>query len=500
MGNCDVKVTVICLVFNHEKYLEKCLCGFAEQKTAFPFEVIVHDDASTDGSVDIIKEYCRKYPDIFVPILEETNQYSKGIRVSKGIIDNAKSDYIAFCEGDDYWCDPNKLQKQYDYMQEHRECSMCVHNTIVHDLSGKEPDTRFWTDDSTLFESGYMSVRQIFDSWTVHTSSYFIRNSYEIKPEWATSYFLGDYVYLTVARAHGMIGVLRDAMSVYNSNNPEGLTARNINSTGFIKKLRERGEYLSDYLSHFPDVDDEIKTVATNRMNAIDEYTAAREFMYQMQATASDSTKTDLDKFEWLVNMLNSELIHKYCTNPSQGTETVMSGEVVRILFNLVGEFAGSLRSLGATIHFSFVSWLVRMYRTADFPKELILAVSAAPENSAGWGANVKGDPEHRKAVVLQYASESNLTGEQVNELNSLKSSVKDCVENGNYKQALEEVLKGLDISDLSKELIYYKALILNRLGDRDACLDEVGIYTLFYGLDENIKAVYNASLKVSGA
>lgn len=118
-------VTVRCLVYNHEPYLRQCLDGFVMQKTNFAFEAIVHDDASTDNSVAIIREYAEKYPDIIKPIYETENQYRKG--TIGQIMDNAvspSSKYIAMCEGDDYWTDPLKLQKQVDYMERHPKCGL----------------------------------------------------------------------------------------------------------------------------------------------------------------------------------------------------------------------------------------------------------------------------------------------------------------------------------------------------------------------------------------
>lgn len=115
----DVKlimVSIRCTVYNHEPYLRDCLEGFIMQKTNFRIEAIVHDDASTDGSATIIKEYAEKYPDIIKPIYEVENQYSKHNGSLERIMNEAcKGKYIAFCEGDDYWIDPLKLQKQVDF-------------------------------------------------------------------------------------------------------------------------------------------------------------------------------------------------------------------------------------------------------------------------------------------------------------------------------------------------------------------------------------------------
>ena len=116
--NNEITVTIRCIVFNHEPYLRQCLDGFIEQKTNFKFEVWVHDDASTDGSAAIIKEYAEKYPDIIKPYFEKENQYSKHDGSFQRITYSPKylrGKYIALCEGDDYWIDSSKLQKQVDF-------------------------------------------------------------------------------------------------------------------------------------------------------------------------------------------------------------------------------------------------------------------------------------------------------------------------------------------------------------------------------------------------
>lgn len=115
-------VTIRCLVYNHEPYLRQCLDGFVMQKTNFPFEAIVHDDASTDRSAEIIREYAEKYPDIIKPIFETENQYSKRDgSIGRIMREHTKGKYVAICEGDDYWIDPYKLQKQVEFLEKHAE-------------------------------------------------------------------------------------------------------------------------------------------------------------------------------------------------------------------------------------------------------------------------------------------------------------------------------------------------------------------------------------------
>lgn len=122
MKDKEVVVSICCITYNHEPYIRQCLDGFMMQKTTFPFEVLIHDDASTDGTADIIREYEIKYPDIVKPIYQKENQYSKGIAISRTYnYPRAKGKYIALCEGDDYWIDPLKLQKQVDFLETHSE-------------------------------------------------------------------------------------------------------------------------------------------------------------------------------------------------------------------------------------------------------------------------------------------------------------------------------------------------------------------------------------------
>ena len=124
----QVIVSISCITYNHAPYIRQCLDGFLMQQTNFAYEVLIHDDASTDGTTEIIKEYETKYPDIIKPIYEDENQWVKGRRGSAVFnFPRARGKYIALCEGDDYWTDPMKLQKQVDYLDAHRDLAMCSH-------------------------------------------------------------------------------------------------------------------------------------------------------------------------------------------------------------------------------------------------------------------------------------------------------------------------------------------------------------------------------------
>jgi glycosyltransferase involved in cell wall biosynthesis len=121
-------VSISCITYNHEPYIEDALEGFLIQKTDFPFEVLVHDDASTDKTAEIVWEYAARYPNIIKPIYQTENQYSQGIKISINYqYPRAKGKYIAICEGDDYWIDPEKLHIQVEFLEENQDYGM-VHS------------------------------------------------------------------------------------------------------------------------------------------------------------------------------------------------------------------------------------------------------------------------------------------------------------------------------------------------------------------------------------
>lgn len=124
-------VSVCCITFNHENYIMEALDSFLMQETDFSFEIIVHDDASTDNTTNIIKKYEKRFPNIIKPIYQVENQYKKNIRIMASFpIRKAKGEYLAFCEGDDYWNDKEKLKIQY-YGLINSDCEASCHPSIV---------------------------------------------------------------------------------------------------------------------------------------------------------------------------------------------------------------------------------------------------------------------------------------------------------------------------------------------------------------------------------
>lgn len=178
----DIKVTVCCITYNQEKYIEKALSSLVMQKTNFKYEILVHDDASTDRTPEIIKEFEKRYPELVRPIFQKENQYSKGISITREILHPlTRGKYVAACEGDDYWVDENKLQIQYDIMEENPDISMCVHKVQCVNEDGTlnekiHPQKKYEvTGTGIINQEQYADLLLLKGGYPFHTSSFFRR-------------------------------------------------------------------------------------------------------------------------------------------------------------------------------------------------------------------------------------------------------------------------------------------------------------------------------------
>ena len=183
-------VSICCLTYNHEPYIKECIEGFLMQKTNFSFEVLIHDDASIDNTANIIRSYEKKYPDIIKPIYQTENQFSKGVRVTLVFqFPRAQGKYIALCEGDDYWIDPYKLQKQVDFLESNPEIVMTFGNAYIIDHTGN------YRKQGLYFNEAYPKIYtpEMVIGLGMPTLTIVFRNSNLIFPEWFFKTMSGDF-------------------------------------------------------------------------------------------------------------------------------------------------------------------------------------------------------------------------------------------------------------------------------------------------------------------
>lgn len=212
-------VSICCISYNHAPYIRRCLEGFLMQKTNFTIEVLIHDDASTDGTEETIREYAEKYPLIIKPIYQKENQYSKGKRVlDEFIYPQVKGKYIALCEGDDYWIDPLKLQKQIDILEREPKYSLCFHNAVV--LNERGLRIPRISEFNKLKETQSISFDDLVDDWIIPTASLVFRTQ-DIKnrPDWHDAIYSGDFSLSLELFLKGEICYLNDFSSVYRLHN-----------------------------------------------------------------------------------------------------------------------------------------------------------------------------------------------------------------------------------------------------------------------------------------
>jgi len=209
-------VSIYCTTYNQEKYLRQCLDGIVMQKTDFTFQAIVHDDVSSDSTAEIIKEYAEEYPDIIIPLIETENQFSKvgELGLFHIMYPHLTGKYIAYCEGDDYWTDPNKLQKQVDFLESHSDYSMCFHRAkTICEIETKEKGPR--CED---IESRDYDVMELFREWIVPTASMVMRREaieYFMKLKDPKRMVNSDMFWVLCSGATGKIRGFDDFMSAY---------------------------------------------------------------------------------------------------------------------------------------------------------------------------------------------------------------------------------------------------------------------------------------------
>lgn len=215
--NKEIKVSVMCLTYNHVNTIRDALEGFLMQKTDFMYDVLIYDDASTDGTSDIVREYVLKYPDLFHAVIAEENIWKNPQRsvIFKELFkEHIAGKYMALCEGDDFWIDCNKLQIQVDYMERHPECMMYMHNALW--LNCKDGTMKAGNSFGGVDERD-LSAEEVIMMYKGHppTASFFYRKEVEEGPDFFYNAAVGDYTRTLYALTCGSIHYSNRIMSVY---------------------------------------------------------------------------------------------------------------------------------------------------------------------------------------------------------------------------------------------------------------------------------------------
>lgn len=210
-----IMATISCVTFNHASYIRQALDSFLMQKTDFEYEIVVHDDASTDGTGDILREYEKKYPGRVRPLIQKENQYSQGIDNISGAFNfpRARGKYIFMCDGDDYFVSPHKLQMQVDYMEAHPDCTLCIHSARIQ-LEGRALTER---QMRPFRGSRVIPAEEIVDKTSGYAMSSMAFPSRLVKnlPDYYVDCPVGDTPLQLMAAAEGYGYYIDEPMSAY---------------------------------------------------------------------------------------------------------------------------------------------------------------------------------------------------------------------------------------------------------------------------------------------
>lgn len=249
----DILVSIVCNTYNHEKFIADALEGFIKQKTNFMFEILVMDDASTDKTALIIMEYEKKYPQLIKAIYQTENQYSKGLRPGQQNRERAKGKYIAICEGDDYWIDDRKLQKQVDYMESHPDCTFCFTNAKC-EINGEIVRNVIpWTKESIVLQNNIYDVEGIEKIGYIPTASFLVKSeNYARLPIIRPTAFHGDGFLKVGMTALGYAYCINEATCVYRFMVSNSATTKwHDNTTEYIRSANRFIEMYEDLYTYF---------------------------------------------------------------------------------------------------------------------------------------------------------------------------------------------------------------------------------------------------------
>ncbi len=310
-------VAIKCTVYNHEPYLRECLDGFVMQQTDFPFVAVVHDDASTDKSADIIREYAAKYPDIILPYYETENQYSKGTlsQVMNEAVDATGAKYIALCEGDDYWTDPHKLQKQVDILEKDDSLMAVVTDTAIVDAQSHVLCAKRGGVVKNNKRGGY-NLYDFFGTpqHAYPTATVVYRNTHrqEIRRMIAhtANPYLGDWTLWIILHTFGDFYYIDEATAAYRIN-PTSIT-HTCNRVGRAKANRTICHAVADILPpQYEDIRRKLRKTNWVWVSLVLAYKAEHKYLQMLGAMCVATVACPKQLFELFAASLRNKLTHQ---------------------------------------------------------------------------------------------------------------------------------------------------------------------------------------------
>ena len=235
-------ISVVVITYNHEQYILDALKGIASQETSFPFEVIIHDDASTDETRRLIEKFVKCNEISVKTVFQESNIYSQGDSYIEYVDPLVEGKYVALCEGDDFWTDPAKLQRQYDYMEGHPNCSAVVHDADIFDASRNRVIGRVVGRDKEMDFSLDYIIRS--GGGLFPTCSLLCRRELFEFPAEFCGWGIGDYPRSIWLAENGDIHYLPRVISIYRFGTPGSWTMRVSSPDQAKKELAIRIEKL----------------------------------------------------------------------------------------------------------------------------------------------------------------------------------------------------------------------------------------------------------------
>jgi len=301
-----ITVSICCITYNHENYIADAIESFLMQKTNFPIEILIHDDASTDNTAKIIRNYEKKHPEIIKPIYQKENQYSKGVRsINKFNFSRAQGKYIALCEGDDYWTDPLKLQKQVDFLEANPEYSL-VHTDIdkLYDKTNKIIKS-YYKRNGVIHKDNPTVCDIIEGKYVITTCSVMFKkevsNSFLSDSNYLT-FNSGDYSLFCEAANYGKIGFINESTTV---RRVQGNSVSQSNDYHKRKKFIDGSKVTGLYISRKFNCDDSKIILKTEKYRArlFFEFNKPKQLKVPLQKIKKlNKNLTKSEKFFWLAS------------------------------------------------------------------------------------------------------------------------------------------------------------------------------------------------------